>query len=375
MANSLVDDILGFNPQDMSAFQEKGPKADPNIYKTNPKDSKADDGNYRSKVKILYNPFNIKESIVSQATYWLNMMDGSRAVRSSLSEGDKNCPLFKAWKRLWYSGDAQKKEFSKTVYDKNESLWVLVQILEDENKPELVGQIRVMKLVRDIYDKLNARMNPSAASGKQPYPVMDYVIGLTLDIEVQPGPDDPSQPNRKQREISYSLSNFGDYATIIKTDGTPFLSDDEIELVDTYVTALNDKQNGKTDKKRQAGEATLAKVAPQLRPIYTKVCEYVTANVLDTVTGGPLDLVKYCGYTPWDAETQLAVAHFTEMTDACVDPSTMSYEQFKAAQEAAKAQPTTDGSTPAVAPVAAQVEVAAPEMTAPQQDTPGDVPF
>ena len=231
--NSLVDDILGFNPQDLSAFQEKGPKADPNIYKTNPKDSKADDGIYRSKVKILYNPLNFKESIVAQASYWLNMMDGSCQVRSSLSEGDKNCPLFRAWKRLWFSGDEAKKNFSKTVYDKNESLWVLVQILEDENKPELVGQIRVMKLAKDIYEKLNARMNPSQASGKAPYPVMDYVIGLALDIEVQPGPDDPSQPNRKQREISYSLSNFSDYATIIKTDGTPLLTEDEAELVDT----------------------------------------------------------------------------------------------------------------------------------------------
>ena len=368
--NSLVDDILGFNPQDLSAFQEKGPKADPNIYKTNPKDSKADDGIYRSKVKILYNPLNFKESIVSQATYWLNMMDGSRPVRSSLSEGDKNCPLFRAWKRLWFSGDEAKKNFSKTVYDKNESLWVLVQILEDENKPELVGQIRVMKLAKDIYEKLNARMNPSAASGKAPYPVMDYVIGLALDIEVQPGPDDPSQPNRKQREISYSLSNFSDYATVIKTDGTPLLTEDEAELVDTYVTAINDAQNGKTEKKKQAGAAKLAEVKPQIRPIYEKVCEYVAENVLDVTTGEKLDLQKYCGYTPRDAETQTVVAHFTEMTDACVDPSTMTYEQFKAAQEAAKtlaAPVTTDATSTDEVPVS--------QILTPSEPANGEVPF
>lgn len=371
--NSLVDDILGFNPQDLSAFQEKGPKADPNIYKTNPKDSKADDGIYRSKVKVLYNPLDFKESIVAQASYWLNMMDGSRQVRSSLSEGDKNCPLFKAWKRLWFSGDENKKNFSKTVYDKNESLWVLVQILEDENKPELVGQIRVMKLAKDIYEKLNARMNPSAASGKAPYPVMDYVIGLALDIEVQPGPDDPSQPNRKQREISYSLSNFSDYATVIKTDGTALLTEDEAELVDTYVTAINDAQNGKTEKKKQAGAAKLAEVKPLIRPIYEKVCDYVAENVLDVTTGEKLDLQKYCGYTPWDDETKLAVAHFTEMTDACIDPSTMTYEQFKAAQKAAE--------TPATAPVAPTSdgvpadEAPAGQILTPAEPTNGEAPF
>lgn len=374
MANTtLVDDILGFNPQDLSAFQEKGPKADPNIYKTNPKDSKADDGIYRSRVKVLYNPLNFKESIVAQASYWLNMMDGSRQVRSSLSEGDKSCPLFRAWKRLWFSQDEAKKNFSKTVYDKNESLWVLVQILEDENKPELVGQIRVMKLAKDIYDKLNARMNPSAASGKAPYPVMDYVIGLALDIEVQPGPDDPSQPNRKQREISYSLSNFSDYATVIKTDGTPLLTEDEAELVDTYVTAINDAQNGKTEKKKQAGAAKLAEVKPQIRPIYEKVCEYVAGNVLDVTTGAQLDLQKYCGFTPWDAETQTAVAHFTEMTDACIDPSTMTYEQFKAAQEAAKANAAPVApSTPAPE---ATSEAPMGQILTPAEPTNGEAPF
>lgn len=364
--STLVDDIMGFNPQDLNAFQEKGPKADPNVYKTNPKNSKSDDGVYRAKIKLILNPFSPKDSIIDQATYWLNRMDGSLAVRSSLSEGDKNCPLFRAWKRLWFSGDENKKNFSKTVYDKNESKWVLVQILEDENAPELVGQIRVMKLAKDIYEKLNARMNPSAASGKAPYPVMDYVIGLVLDMEVQPGPDDPSAPERKQREISYSLCNFGDYATCVKTDGTPILSEDEIELVDTYVSAINDAQNGKTDKKRQAGAAKLAEVRPLIRPVYEKVIGYIAANVKDVNTGEKLDIAKYCGFTPWDEAIQKAVAEFTEMTDACVDPSTMTYEQFKAAQKAKEAgvpaAPTNPEATenPVDAPIGQVIAPAAP---------------
>lgn len=366
MNSNLVNDILNFDPTNLSAFQEKGPKQDPNIYKTNPKDAKSDDGVYRSKVKILLNPFNPKESIVSQASYWLSSMDGSRQVRSSLSEGDRNCPLFKAWKRLWFSGDEDKKNFSKKIYDKSESQWVLVQILEDENKPELVGQIKIMKLARDIYDKLVAKMNPSASSGKTPYPVMDYVIGLGLEIEVTPGPDDPTAPERKQREISYSLSNFGDYATVIKTDGTPLLSEEEVELVDTYVTAINDAQNGKTAKKKADGQATIAKVKPQIIPIYQKACEYITENVKDAVTGESLDIQKYCGYQPWDEETTKFVNHFIEMTDACVDPASMSYEQF-AAQKAAGATPVQ---------VVVESPAAAEILTAPAaQEAPSDLPF
>lgn len=367
MANA-IDTIMGFNPQDLSAFQEKGPKSDLNIYKTNPKDAKSEDGIYRAKVKILLNPWEPKESIVPQATYWLNSMDGSRLVRSSLSEGDRNCKIFKGWKRLWFSGDEAKKNFSKTIFEKSESQWVLVQILEDENKPELVGQFRVMKLAKDIYDKLVAKMNPSASSGKQPYPVMDYVIGLALELEVQPGPDDPSSPARKQREISYALSQFGDYATVIKTDGTSLLNEDEIELIDTYVTAINDAQNGKTAKKKQEGNATIEKVRPQIIPIYQKVITYVTENIKDVVTGERMDLKKYCGFQPWDEETNTFVDHFLEMTDAMVDPSTMSYAQFEA-QKNANVVPN-QAAEPVVAPT-----IESPVSLTPKDSAENDLPF
>lgn len=338
VSNELVGNLMGFNPTELNAFQEKGPQADPNIYKTNPRDAVSDDGVYRSKVKVLLNPQNPKDSIVNQATYWLGAMDGSRLVRSCLSEGDKNCPLFKAWKRLWFSGDEDKKEFSKEVYNKSESMWVLVQILEDENKPELVGQFRVMKLARDIYDKLVAKMNPSPSSGKAPYPVMDYVIGLVLEIEVQPGPDDPKAPERKQREISYSLSQFGDYATIIKTDGTPLLTEEEAELTDNFVTALTDARSGKTAKKKADGEALVKELRPKMEPIYQKVCTYVIDNLRNVVTGEPMDLKAYCGFNPWDEETTQFVERFTEMTDNCVNPSSMTYDQFKALQKSAPDQ-------------------------------------
>lgn len=349
MSTSLIDEIMSFDPQDLSTFQEKGPKADGNlnIYKPNPKDSKSEDGVYRSKVKILLNPFNPKESIVNQATYWMQALDGSRVVRSSLSIGDRNCPIFSAWKRLWFSGDDNKKEFSRKIFNKNESRWVLVQILEDENKPELVGKFRLMKLAKVCYDKLTALMNPSQASNKTPYPVMDYVIGLTLELDVKPGPDDPQNPERKQRETSYDLSAFGDYSTVIKTDGTPLLTDEEIELVDAYVTAINNILNGKTAKKKEDGKKAMEEIKPKLHPIYQKVVEYVTANAKDVSTGEALDVAKYCGFREWDESTKTFVQHFTEMTDACVDPSTMTYEQFRASYNTMITEPAPAVASPA----------------------------
>lgn len=342
MNSQLVDDILQFNPADMTAFQEPVKKSyDKAIYKTNPKDSKSEDGNYRSVVKILLNPFSPKDSIVNQITYFMKSMDGSRLVKVT---GGRDCPVGKGFGKLWGTKNETLQNFAKSVFDRSESQWVLVQIMEDENQPELVGQFRVMKLPKVIYNKLMGRMKPAAGSKTLPYPVMDYVIGLQLNMEVQPGPDDPKQPERKQREINYDLCDFGTYATVTKTDGTPILNEDEIELVDAYVTAINDSQNGKTQKKKDEGAKKLEELKPQIRPIYTKVVQYVTENLVDPDNEAEkLDLVKKCGYQPWDAQETEFVNHWLEIVAEGIDPSTISYADFVKSKEVkgpGQAEPT-----------------------------------
>lgn len=329
----------------LSVFAEKGPKVDTNIYRTNPKDATSEDGVYRSRVKLLLNPFNPQNSVVNQTNYWLASLDGSRLVRSALADGDRNCPIFKAWKRQWYSGDEQKKEASKKIFDRNESMWVLVQILEDENKPELVGQFKVMKLAKDIFEKLEARMKPSSASKAHPYPVMDYVIGLELNLEVQPGPDDPKAPERRQREISYTLSQFGEFAPVIKTDGTPLFDEAEIELIDEYVQAAKDSQTAKVAKKKEEAAKKLEELRPKLRPLYEKAVEYVKANCKSN-TGDDLDVVKYCGFSPWDPETVEFVNKWIELVDAGYNPANVSYSVLSS--------PVANTPAPAPAPVAPQ---------------------
>lgn len=331
----FIDEMMGFDPTNLTAFQEpKSNHGDVLVYKTNPKDSKAEDGVYRSVVRLLVDPSNPKDSIVHSASYYLQSMDGNRLLKSPIGDGDRSDPIFCAWKRLWFSGDDSKKEFSKAIYNKNEANWCLVQILEDENKPEDVGHFMVMKLPKDIFVKLSAKMNPSAGSKNQPYPVMDPIIGLMLNLEVQPGPDDPKAPERKNREIKYSLSDFGDYAPIIQVDGKPLFNDDELGLIDTYVQAINDMQNGRTQKKKDEGKATLEKVKPQIRPLYKKALDYMKTQLATADDGKNLSVREHCGYKEWDDATKAFVEHFTQMTDAGVDPKTMTYQQFQTVQAA-----------------------------------------
>ena len=333
----FIDDVMGFNPTDLNVFNApEAQEFNKNVYKTNPKDSKAEDGHYRSKVRILYNPLDIKQSIVKQTTYAMNDAEGFFMVKSKLANNDRECPIFKSWKTLWFSGDESKKEWAKQMYDKSESQWVLVQILEDDNKPELKGQIKVMKLPKAIYVKLEALMNPAPETKKSPVPVMDYIFGRALEMDVTPGPDDAQHPERKQREIKYDLCAFeADPTPVIKVDGTPFFTDDELELIDTYNTARVDLTKAKTDKKKAEAQQVLTDNQNAVRELYKKVIEYLKEN--------SIDLVNECAYQEWDEKTATRVNNWINNVVNMQDPkSVFGATSSKTVETPAETAPTSD---------------------------------
>jgi hypothetical protein len=345
----FIDSVMGFNPADLSVFKEEA-KVDynQNIYKTNPKDSKSEDGNYRSRIRVIYNPNDIKQSIVKQVTYAMKDQDGFFMVKSKLGNDDKECPLFKSWKKLRYAKkpsqtdpsklveDVEKKDWANQMYEKTESQWCLVQIQEDANRPELVGQIKAMKLPKAILTKMTALMNPAPETKKTPVPVMDYIFGRVLEMDVAPGPDDPTQPSRKQREISYDLCAFeADPTPVIKVDGTPFFTDDELELIDLYNTAKNDLLKAKTEKKKADAQAILTENTDKVRELYGKVVAYLKENTID--------LVKECTYQPWDEATEKRVQNWIDVVATMRDPETASVEETPTETQAtpAPAAPTS----------------------------------
>lgn len=335
-----IDSLMGFDPQNLDVFQEKPKVAqNANVYKTNPNLSKAEDGHYRSRIRVIYNPYNVKQSIVKQAMYAMTDSDGFFMVKSMLGNDDRNCPIFKSWKKLWFSGDEAKKKWAREMYEKNESQWVLVQILEDDNQPELVGQIKVMKLPKTIYTKMEALMNPSKESKKSPVPVLDWLIGLPLEMDVTPGPDDPAHPERKQREIKYDLCGFdvADYTPIMKVDGTPLFSDEELEVIESYVAARAAVAKAKSESARTKAEAEVAAKRELMRPLYTKAWDYLKEAEV-------IDLEKECAYQPWTPEVTARVdnwiAAVLNMTDPKVGMITETVE--KVTEDVVEAPATTE---------------------------------
>ena len=214
------------------------------------------------------------------------------------------------------------KSKKNSIQFQNSSYFMEVdgQILEDMNQPELVGKIMVWKLPKAIFNKMTAKMNPSPESKKAPVPVMDYLIGLPLEIDVVPGPDDPKAPERRQREINYDLCDFDtEYAPIIKVDGTPLFTDEELELIDSYVTAKNDFAKAKSEAKKAAAQKAIEGLVPQIKELYKKALEYMKEN--------SLDLEKECGFQEWDEKTTKRVQNWIEVVAPMRDPKTVTVNE------------------------------------------------
>ena len=340
MANKdqeFLDEIMGFDPSNLNAFQEPTGSAndDPQIYNTNPvKFSKTEDGHYHASVRVLYNPFNIKESVIKQVVYRMQDEAGFFTANSSLSIGDKNCQLFKAWKKLHFakkqdgSEDTVRKAWGDEKYVKRESRWVLVQILEDENQPELIGQIKAWKLPKAVWTKMDAKMHPSPDSKKTPVALMDYLFGPVLTLDVAPGPDDKDHPERKQREISYDLCEF-------ETDPTPIVqaidggsealfTDEELEQIEAYFNAKGTiaKESAKpksktTEKKISEAEAEIKTLTPEIKKMYLKAIAYMKQHAFD--------ITEKFGYKPWDAELTARVQNWIDRVARMEDPASPTY--------------------------------------------------
>ena len=359
------NDILGFDPSQLSVFNQEqtqhsyGPS---NIYRTKPAESKSEDGVYRSTIKIVYNPFDLKHSILEQQSYALHDKDGWFTVVSKLTNGDTNCPIFKAWKKCRYAedGTALKAQLDKHIFDKRFARYCVVQIIEDNNQPDLVGKFMFWKLPKSIFDIINAKMNPSKESKKAPIPVMDFLFGRSIDLEVIPGPDDKNAPERKLRETSYMGEISEDIVSCTNPDGTSLLSAAEQAVLDKYITSM---QQVWRSRDPEARATMLAQInadpnTAELQNIYRRVLE---------------DIKKVCpnieeelGYKDWSQEVQDRVNNWINIVLQGNDPAVADDvpDILKGSSEPA---PSTPANTPT------ETNPFAPENI--DNDIPDDLPF
>ena len=325
------NDVLGFNPQDLFRNDNEGQtnenKGNGLIYRMRPADSKSEDGIYRATIKVVYNPFDRKNSFLDQQMYAMNDAQGFFSVVSALTlnnEEGKNCPIFKAWKKCRYAEEkstlwlqqAKKEEGGRALFDKRMARYCVVQILADENQPDLVGSFKLWKIPASIYQIIKQKQDPTDPK-KAAIPVMDFLFGRAIDIEVTPGPDDKNAPERKTREITYAGELSEDIVSCINPDGSPLLTSSEQDILDEYVDAMKKvwKSKDPAERTELLNEVLADPNTAEFRKIYSRVLEEIktwTPN-LDTLS-----------YHEWTPEVTARVNAWINTVLAGNDPRTAS---------------------------------------------------
>lgn len=363
----FVDELMGFDPTQVAAFNEPENKStgNANQYKTNPLkvDPKiATDGHYHARIRVLYNPHNMNQSIVKNAHYAFTDATGFFMLDSKLAFSDRSCQMFRDWKSLHFDESPEKhtvngkdytaKEWGDHMYDKSEEQFVLVQVLEDANQPDLVGKFLGWRLPKAIFDTLQAKMHPTDKS-KAPQDLMNYLFGPVLELDVTPGPDDPSKPERKQREIKYTLCSFeADPTPIITVTGEELLTDDERDMVSDYAAAKKTITDPKaTAKKKDEAMAKCKALVEPLKALMQKAIDYVKENAIN--------IEDEFGYHEPTQEQWKRYEKWAKLVKEFKDPATY-------------VEPTTEAPANNPGNGAASTEAPAPEMPKNPED---DLPF
>lgn len=173
-ANELFD--MSGSIEDLTTEPVKR-KIDENLYFVNLADAR--DGVYRSKVRFLPNFRNLKKSRISKYIYWLTDASGENGicVDDPANIGEKS-PISEVYWKLKNSVNPVEKNLSESLR-RYRKYYSLVQIVEDEQHPELEGKIMVFKYGIKINDKIEAEFK-DLDEGGNPF---DLMTGKVFRIE------------------------------------------------------------------------------------------------------------------------------------------------------------------------------------------------
>lgn len=357
------DDILAFDPSQLAVNNPvEAPRqgGNMNIYRPRPVDSKSEDGVYRAQIKVCYNPFDLRRSVLEQQSYALQDATGWFSVVSSLTNNDTSCPIFKAWKTCHYSKDAvlanqakSKEDGGKALFDKRYARYVLIQILDDPNKPELNGKYMFWKLPKAVWEIINQKQSPTNPA-KASIPVMDFLFGRAIDLEVKPGPGKPGD-ERYTRETSYSGELTEDIVSCVNPDMSSILTASQQLVLDQYIEDMKAvwKEKDPTTRIELKSAVDAKENTRTLRSFYKEVVEKIK-------TFCP-NLIEELGYKPWSEETTNRVQAWINIVLAGNDPTAV-------APTAANTVATTTTANTNPAPAA----TTAPD---PMKDPDDDLPF
>lgn len=218
------------------------------IYK--PTADKGKEGVYSSVVKFIPWHENPKKSIMKKWTCWLvdPLTDKGRYVDCPSSVGQKSSLQDMFW-RLKKSDSVAEQKLSQN-FSRRQSMAALVQIIKDDNNPDMVGKIMVWPFGVKIYNKIQDIMQPEFGTPHIPF---DLFEGKAFHIKIKKVAgynnyddckflDNPAPISIAGETMNKSPENMEKIVTYLK-DGSPDLKkydfqewdDDTVAYVNTVI--------------------------------------------------------------------------------------------------------------------------------------------
>ena len=155
-----------FNPQSVV----EAPTASRNVdeYKVNFKDGKG--GIYESVVRFIPNVADPTKCIMAKQISWVKNPVTQKGiyVDDPRSVGEFS-PVVDMFFKCRNTNNAQIQVFGKAHLSTKQQYAALVQIIQDENHPELVGKIKVLRFGKKVWDKLHNEEHPTMGQGYNPF--------------------------------------------------------------------------------------------------------------------------------------------------------------------------------------------------------------
>ncbi len=177
------------------------------LYKPSYKDGNA--GVYESVIRFV--PFwkDKKKSLITKYVAYLEHPEkGKKAIDSYRSIGkDKECKIVQTFFEL-HNSESAKLKARKDMFKQPQENYAIVQILEDKQKPELVGKLKIFKFGKTLKDIYDLEEMPKKGTPKKPF---DPFNGRAFHIYI----------TEKKDFNDYSKCKFLDDGT--SRDDYPFL--------------------------------------------------------------------------------------------------------------------------------------------------------
>lgn len=171
-----LNDIFNLSVDDFKTEE----KRETTLYK--PDANSGRDGVYKSVVRFLPWHENPKKSVMQKWSCWLTnpLTEESKMVDCPSSVGKKSILQDMFWKLKKSESVAEQKLAEN--FSRRQVFASLIQVIKDDNRPELVGKIMIWKYGIKIYNKIQAEMKPEFGKPHIPFDLFEgkpFLVHIT----------------------------------------------------------------------------------------------------------------------------------------------------------------------------------------------------